>query len=73
MSNMLVQQIRLDRDKNLPQVTITTGNVSISIRYRSGYTVARDVSCNFEYMTAAMERVGAAMRSKYYWVSMNIP
>ena len=72
MSNVLVQQIRLDRDKNLPQVTITIGNVNIRIWYRTGDNVARYASYDSEYMTVAMAQVGAAMRSNYCWVPMNI-
>jgi len=73
MSNILVQQIILDRNKSLPQVTITINDVYIRIRHRAGDTFARDASCNSEYMTEAMARVDATMRSKYYWVPMNIP
>ena len=54
MSNILVQQIRLDMDKGLPQVIITTGNVNIRIQYRAGDTVTRDTSCNSEYTTTSI-------------------
>ena len=44
MSNILVQQIIINRDKSLPQVASTIGNVNIRIRYRTVDNVARDAS-----------------------------
>lgn len=58
MVNIFEEEIKCDRDKNLPKVNLTINDINLRVRYRVGDAVPRDASCSSEHMTGAMIRVG---------------
>ena len=62
---------RTDAEKDLPESQLSINDVILKVRYILGDEIEKDCSCDSKYMLSAMERVGRAMRQKYYWISMN--
>ena len=46
-------------------------NIMLKVRYKEGYIVEIDCSCDFNYMLSAMKRAGKAIREKFHWVPMH--
>ena len=46
-------------------------NIMLKVRYKEGYIVEIDCSCDFNCMLSAMKRAGKAIREKFHWVPMH--
>ena len=64
------EKIRINDDKNVPPRYVKMSDIKLRVRKEIGDEIQVDCSCDSDYMLRAMDRVGAAIRSAYHWVSM---
>jgi hypothetical protein len=64
---------RNNKDNTVPKVALTIDDIKLVVRTPPGAIVEEDCSCDSDYMLKAMVRVGAAMREKYDWISIEAP
>ena len=64
---------RNNKDITVPKVPLTIQDIKLVVRTPPGAIVEEDCSCDSDYMLKAMVRVGAAMRDKYHWISIEDP
>ena len=61
-------KIRKNDDSNIPPINIVIDDIEIKVRQQLGDEVEEDASCDSNFMLTAMDRVGKAIRAKYYWI-----
>ena len=62
--------IREEDDPVEPSRPLTLNDLNVKVRHQIGDTVETDVNCDSQYMLAAMDRVGAAIRAAYHWIPL---
>ena len=55
-------------NSNVPSIDVTQGDILIKVRVEKGEIVEVDCLCDSEYMLAAMDRVGKAIRLSFHWI-----
>ena len=66
-------EIRTHDDKNILPRSVVMGDFKLQIRNIIGDPVQIDCTCDSEYMTDAMVRVGGAIREAYNWIDLADP
>lgn len=47
---------------------MTIDDIKLQVRYKEGDEIEEDITCDSEYMLSVMDRVGEALRKKFWWV-----
>ena len=68
--NIHEQTYRNEKDKTLPEEFIPLSALVLKVRMAEGDTIEKDISCDSNYMLAAIDRVGKALRDKMWWVKI---
>ena len=55
-------------DSNIPPIDVIHEDIFIKVRVEKGEIIEVDCSCDSEYMLAAMDRVGEAIRLAFHWI-----
>jgi hypothetical protein len=53
------------------RVPVKLEDINLQVRYKEGDEIEEDVSCDSEFMLSIMDRVGAALREKFWWVKQS--
>ena len=65
--------VRVNNDKAVAPRLLTLNDVHVQVRNLIGDPVQIDCTCDSEYMTEAMKRVGESIRNAYHWIPMSQP
>jgi len=63
---------RHDEDSNVPPIDVIHEDIFIKVRVEKGEIIEVDCSCDSEYMLAAMDRVGKAIRLAFHWIPKEV-
>ena len=69
--NIHEQTYRNEKNKNLPEEFIPLSALVLKVRMAEGDMIEKDISCDSNYMMAAIDRVGKALRQKMWWVKID--